>query len=777
MKAWLALEEPMLGELALVVAPSLLPGWALATVLDGSSDRLRKGLLAPALGLLLMFGVSGALLAANAWSGWTLVLAMVGVNVLAYRTINVRHHEVTKWTRWQRLEAAMNGVDLEEINPALELEAEQQRLIRSARHLPLMALSGLLAMLALLSPMMQNLPFGVDWVGFAMLAQQAATTGEFALSGANQGFWTYPPAFPSLAGWISLTSSADAGRAVFLLGHYSLFVLLLGLMGAMDRYGAGAQVMLAMGYSLALFAKVFDSGYPSVASQLGLVVGLLVLLRPSQDRHRHHTLGLVVAVFCVALVHPTGAMYLALLMLSHLVHGLQVEDEDTRALMRTMAYLVSGLVTLGMAVALLVFAPRLFDEAVFSEYGWQGGRPMLMYNGPLLVLGLWAGMALRKTLEGRILITWFASLWVLSLVHLIEGLRYIPVLSLMSYTLYSMALHAFHVPLAALVALWWSPSGRLTPVEALEDWSPFRPPPALTAVMTVAVMVGAGAAGAVALTLRSHEELWAVSPGDLAVREALDGIEGVVFTENMHWGYVWNVPEGVLTTSIPSLGLVHIDNSEHPRASLAIYYNNLTYMRETGMNHALTSPLGSMQWELASSPYWEVLYTVDGATLWRHVPNGSAPITTLHAANMDTCETCTERLDIWRDHRFRDPIGLGDTRPFSVEGTDDRLMLQPPTAAVEWCVVYEVVGEVNPWTLKSSGGTERPVYAMRTDPGFHRTCVNLENPTHLEEVNLSWSSPSSSRWLNPLGLSGRDDVLLDRTGVRWHWYEWTIEQA
>ena len=90
------------------------------------------------------------------------------------------------------------------------------------------------------------------------------------------------------------------------------------------------------------------------------------------------------------------------------------------------------------------------------EYGWQGGKPLLVYNGALLLLGCVAAFALRKTLEGRIAITWFALLWLLSIVHLVEGLRYIPVLSLLSYTLYSMALHAFHVPLAVLVAMWWS---------------------------------------------------------------------------------------------------------------------------------------------------------------------------------------------------------------------------------------------------------------------------------------------------------------------------------
>jgi len=768
----------MFGTLAWVILPSLMPGWALATVLDGSGDRWRKALLAPALGLLLLLGVSGGWLALGWWSPWALGLSLIGVNTLAYRVIHVRHAEMAQWTRWQRLEAAMSGVDLDEINPSVEVEAEQQRLIREARNVPLMTLSAALASLALLSPLLQSIPFGVDWVGFAMLAQQTAMVGDFTLPGTNEGFWTYPPAFPSLAGWVVLTSSADAGRAVFVLGHYALFTLLLGLMGALDRYGAGGQAMLAMGFGLALFAKVFDSGYPSVTSQLGLVVGLLVLLRPTQDRHRHHTAGLVLAVVCVGLVHPTGAIYLALLMLSHVLQSVRIEDDDTLAVLRTMAYVTAGLITLGFGVALLVFAPRLFDEAVFSEYGWQGGLPMLVYNGPLLVLAMWAAVFLRKSLEGRILITWFAMLWVLSLVHLIEGLQHVPVLSLLSYTLYSMALHAFHVPLAALVALWWSPSSRLSALDSDQPLRTFRVPDGVSAVMIAAVLLGAGMAGGVALMLDEHEELWAVSPGDVELRRTLEGLEGTVYTENMHWGYVYDAPEGVLTTSIPSLGLVHIDRSEHANASLAIHYNNLTYMQEHNMMHALTSPLGSMQWTLAASPYWEERAHADGAVLWGHVPNGTGTIVEQVGIAHDDCEACDERPDPWRDHRFRDPLGLGDTRAFTQEGTDDAVdvawpsTLDAQSAHSSLCVVYEVMGEVEPWSVQPDQGTERPIYSMRTDAGFHRTCMNLDATNATQVLIVNWEADTADRWLNPLGLSGRDNVLWDATGVRWHWMEW-----
>ena len=81
----------MLGSAVVVFAPSLLPGWALSTVLDGSSDRFRKILLAPALGLLLMYGLSGTLVLLNLWSPLLMGASLLAANALAYRLIHPRH--------------------------------------------------------------------------------------------------------------------------------------------------------------------------------------------------------------------------------------------------------------------------------------------------------------------------------------------------------------------------------------------------------------------------------------------------------------------------------------------------------------------------------------------------------------------------------------------------------------------------------------------------------------------------------------------------------------
>ena len=140
----------MLGSAVVVLAPSLLPGWALTSVLDGSSDRFRKVLLAPALGLLLLFGVSGFLVLLDLWSPLLLAVCLAGLNAAAYRMIHQRHEVVAKRTRWQQLEAAMHGeISEDTVSPSLSEEAETQLGFQNNRSTTLYALSLVVASTAL----------------------------------------------------------------------------------------------------------------------------------------------------------------------------------------------------------------------------------------------------------------------------------------------------------------------------------------------------------------------------------------------------------------------------------------------------------------------------------------------------------------------------------------------------------------------------------------------------------------------------------------------------
>jgi hypothetical protein len=570
---------------------------------------------------------------------------------------------------------------------------------------------------------------------------------------------------------------------VFHLGHYSLFTLILGIGGAMDRQGAGAQAVMAMGLGAGLFAKVFDSGYPTVASQLGLVVGLLVLLRPSSTRGKHHTRGFILAFLCVTLIHPTGAIYLGMLMAAHLVIGLRLDEKhgaNVQRLLVTSAFLL----TTAAAVALLILAPRMLEASVFAEYGWQGGRPLLTYNLLLLIGGAYAAWRLRTSVEGMLLATWFAGVWVLSGIHLVEGLEQIPILSLLSYVLYSMGLHAFHVPLAVLFALLWSDSTNLTSVEQKRGfvgvgWDPHLHRHVVTGLMT-AVIIGILAGNLLLIQVSEHNELRPITEGDVALMEDIGRLPSgsIIYSENAQWGYVLDAPSHVQFTSIPTLGLVQLEESIQAEATSAIFSDKAEKIQLLNITHAVSSPIGTVGWYLGASPYWTLIAERDGSALWAFDAAGKSPQFEYASVNLDSCtEGCDERVDPWRDHRFRDPIGLGETRAFVEASQESTLELK---AASELnlngtaCVVFEAVGDLEGLTFTINEDSTMSTTLPMVHAGWHSTCMET-NGGSTNELNLdiSWSAEddSSKRWVNPLGISGRSDALLDRTGLRLHWLE------
>ncbi len=767
----------------LLLAVTAAPGYALCKVLDGSADRLRKALLSPALGLLLAYGIAGALVYTNLWTWGLMSACLLLLNAYAVLRLQRRADETKSLTPWQALEAAMHGEITSTEESVLSEEVTAQRWFQSHRRPWIVALGGFVALSCLSLPFMQTLPFGVDWIGFSMLSGQIHATGTMMLPGTNEGFWTYPPAFPSLAAWLQGALGLTSGQAVFHLGHYSLFALVLGIGGAMDRHGAGAHGMLAMALGAGLFAKTFDSGYPTVASQLGLVVGLLVLLRPTSTRGKHHTRGFVLAFLCVAFIHPTGAIYLGMLMAAHLVIGFRL-DEKHGANVQKLLMVSAGLLTAAAAIALLVLAPRMLDAAVFAEYGWQGGRPLATYNLILLVGGMLSAWRLRGSVEGMLLATWFGGLWLLSGIHLIEGLEQIPILSLLSYVLYSMGLHAFHVPLAALFALLWSDTTNLTSVTKQKGfmgvgWDPHLHRHIVTGLL-VSVMAGILIGNLLLVQVSQHDELRPMSIGDFELMADVENLPSgsIVFSENAQWGYVLDAPAHVQFTSLPTLGLVQLETTIQAKATSAVFGDLPLAIKALNITHAVSSPLGTAGWFLGASAYWSVVAEHSGSVLWVFDSTGSSDTYEYASANERSCVNgCTMRDDPWRDHRFRDPLDLGDQRPFIEEGRTSTLnyaltsdLQQNKTV----CVVYEAVGNLGDFSITIDAQQTTSVDILHARAGWHSTCAQVAELTSSEiTLTINWEDGpnSGSRWINPTGFSGRGDALFDRTGLRMHWLE------
>ena len=375
---------------------------------------------------------------------------------------------------------------------------------------------------------------------------------------------------------------------------------MLGIWGSMDRLGAGASSVLAMGASFALFAKVFDSGYPTVASQLGLVVGLLIVLRPIQQSLRYHIMAFVFLSFCAVLIHPTGAIYLAILLIASLLTHERLSEErkaQQKPIFSDLNYSRDCNVCHRPHLLCTSYAERASLRRI-----WVARRQAHAYVqlAPLMVFATISIYLSRASIEIRLLSLWFLGLWLLSFVHLIEGLANIQVLSLLSYTLYSMALHAYHIPLAIIVGLLASRSTSLTTVDDSKSWlglemDPFIRP-LYSAIFLVALVVGAMLSIALLTNLSTHDELHATTSGDELLRAYLveHPPDKYVYTENVHWGHSYAFETSIKTSSIPTLGLLTLDESIQLAATTALRMDDVQTLNQLGIGYAVSSPIGTI---------------------------------------------------------------------------------------------------------------------------------------------------------------------------------------
>ena len=219
---------------------------------------------------------------------------------------------------------------------------------------------------------------------------------------------------------------------------------------------------------------------------------------------------------------------------------------------------------------------------------------MLMYAGLLLPLAIWATWTMREDSKAMILALWFGLNWALSSIHLFDGLSGVAILSMMSYALYSMSMHAFHIPLAALVGM------RLSRIEGGISSDGGR-------AMMIVTLLLCGLAHSALSELSEHDELHAISDGDVALFDALENLpEGsIVYTENEHWGHIYSIPEHIGITAVPTLGILKQEHSIQNAATTAIIYDDIERLNSLGVTHAIASPKGIMMQYIQASTHWD----------------------------------------------------------------------------------------------------------------------------------------------------------------------------
>ena len=786
-------------------------------------------MLTPAISLLVTFGISGWMVVLTGKFSiqlllFLLILLNAVTGVLMWQKDVVRVRKLTKWELLEeQAEIAESEGKNKEINvkeETIELEEDAERKMNiinelsSSRSYWLPFALAAATLLSILPLLLFKYPNGVDWIGFSTLSHRLATSGELTLPPISEGRWTYPPAFPAVAAMLESLIGMTPASAVHLLGQLSLMALLWGVAGASDKWGASGPTLLALALAPALFVKAHDSGYPTVASQLGLVIGLLVLLRPMGERRKGHDILFAICVITTGAIHPTGALYLGTLLVAYLF----THRFGSRTQLSISKLAMTSVVVLSIAayVVLVTFAPRLLSEPIFSEYGWQGGFALILFNGPILIgLAIWSLWRYKNGIEIVLIATWLGINWILSLIHLFNGIVAFSFLTLLSYVLYSMALHAFHIPLAVLVGMLLSEHVNFTPrkkaitinqmgeelvhekitanreltTEASDNgdnyelqWLPLDIPEPINNRWLVAtfiiVILQLSIANAMLIELSDHDELLVQTHGDREIMSTLSLPAGsVLFAEDAHWGNPYDLPDDIGITTFPSLGLVDVKQNYQGIARSAILRDDIPKLQELGITHAISSPIGTFGSVLAESPYWEMKKDIDGSRLWelKVNPTMQSAISSyfLYPSKDDCNDDCIWRKDPWWMVDADQLTNRPDYQPFLTAG-EIKLNVPLDRTNRDQNVKINVMIDA-PEGLKiniySIDGEEIEGRQFTTNGGWQQmTLITKTTLADSLEVHIIISGGGDS-WINPLGISGRGDQIIDSDGVRLHWVE------
>ena len=190
--------------------------------------------------------------------------------------------------------------------------------------------------------------------------------------------------------------------------------------------------------------------------------------------------------------------------------------------------------------------------------------------------------------------------------------------------------------------------------------------PLYSTIFLVMLVIGSMMSVGLLTNLSTHDELHATTSGDAELRTYLMNHppDMFVYSENVHWGHSYAFDASIRTTSIPTLGLLTLDESIQGAATTAIHMDDIETLNLLGIGYAVSSPIGTIALTLGPSPYWSMEQDFFGSRYWKlwNEPSPSR-VTSVVALSQDRCISmrgCTLEDDPWRNHRFNDPLERGD---------------------------------------------------------------------------------------------------------------------
>ena len=776
----------------LLIAPCLWMSDRFLNHLDPARTDAQRLLIVPGISLFLLLGIIG-------WSvllfGELRILSIFVVwgfmefSSRKFSTIN--YNNTVHTSPWEKLETQIERTERQKKSSDLKKNESNDNLTQwkfSTDDLWIIIASGA-GIIGLLSPhFLFTEPLGIDWIGFATLADTLASTGTTDLPPPTVGHWTYPPALPSTAAYIMTITGIDSATSVSLIGHLGMGLLCASLAGVFARFGAGGAMLVSMVLSAGLFAKMFDSGYPTVLSQLGFVIGLLVVLN-NEKRSPKQDSAAILSVAFAGVIHPSGAIYLILLIVGRMLVGSNSNDENSE---RNNVIIGSSLlIGVSLFIAAGIFAPRVQDDAILAEYGWQGGLDLIKWNGPLILLAIWGAWRSRNSLEGKIMIIWFSLIWTLSLVHLMEGIIGIGFLTLISYILYSMSMHGFHIPLASLGALGLAPYIQLRMMkkkkriiengDESEEYFHANPRKISEYFLQFSFAICASLLFLTIgwfTTLHQHSELWVRTEGDRIIHESVDLPDNaIVFIENRPWGYLLDADSELQRTAFPNLGILEVRENIQYQTYNAILNDDITRLKNLGITHAISSPRGEVGFLLASSDHWSIISEHEGSRIWQfqEIPTeeSTREIMILGIDEVFCQLGCDWRASPWTGLYEWSNSPVPENRSFLKDGSismDVETSRGMRSSMVRVSALIEAPPDQTVSITASSGGNSTTI--ERNTEGSVQMITTLVNigDTGLLTIEIN-ADTDNKNWINPTALSGRGDRLIDSNGVWIHWFE------
>ena len=330
-----------------------------------------------------------------------------------------------------------------------------------------------------------------------------------------------------------------------------------------------------------------------------------------------------------------------------------------------------------------------------------------------------------------------------------------------------MALHAYHVPLAVLVAWWMSPTPH----------SPRSVRGCYILDHAICCKVGRRGIGA------GRCPRGPVGRLSLPATKNSSPFRPVIWCSGTHWAASMAQSTPRTCTGVTS-GTLPPRSPLPPSQRLVLFTstaaNTLLRRRHvlrqhlvlSGAQHVARPDLadGNDAVDVGRVPYWGVEAESDGAVLWRLHPRET---------HKSACSRASRKRTAWaaRLGWIRGEITSSGTRltrgraPFLPEGTEGT---SPLLHRRRRKGLPHLRGRrFHRWVVPASAvGAGPPYHGLRTDAGYHQACFDVGDGPSLTELQFEWDRDEPDRWLNPLGLSGRDTVLLDRTGVKFHWFTW-----